>query len=311
MFFFIVYITLILGQICSDYISTVCANSTCLNGGTCYVSGNQKICQCLVYYTGTFCENLINPCDSKILIFSLLKYIFAILGYPCVNGGTCVTTTAMIGRKKRQTTIVAFGFACECLPSYTGTRCESTLTLCSPNPCLHNGTCYQNLAANTIHCLCTANYTGTYCNTTVNATNVCQANPSICLNGGTCVVNATATLGFHCTCPSTATGLYCETIISGCQLTPSPCINGGTCLTTLTGFICWCPEGYTGTYCETPTNPCSSEPCFRNGTCLAYGNNSYVCVCPTGYSGSRCEICNCPCYIYPCMLFDHEIDLYS
>lgn len=72
-------------------------------------------------------------------------------------------------------------------------------------------------------------------------------------------------------------------------------------MATLTGHLCFCPPSFTGSDCSIPTNPCSSQPCFRNGTCLAVGTQSYICVCPTGYLGARCEICNCPCNIYPCM----------
>ncbi len=71
----------------------------------------------------------------------------------------------------------------------------------------------------------------------------------------------------------------------------------------LTGYLCLCPNGFTGSNCGIPTNPCSSRPCFHNGTCLVIGTQSYMCMCPSNYSGSRCEICNCPCNIYPCMSF--------
>ena len=57
---------------------------------------------------------------------------------------------------------------------------------------------------------------------------------------------------------------------------------------------------FTGLNCTMTINPCNSQPCFRNGTCLVTGAQSYMCLCPTGYQGTRCEICDCPCSIYPC-----------
>jgi hypothetical protein len=135
-----------------------------------------------------------------------------------------------IGRKKRQL-ITVVGFICQCTSLYTGTRCESYLSLCGSNPCLHNGTCYQDLILNTIRCVCTSNYTGVYCNTTTNGTNICTANPSICFNGGTCRVNASLSQGFSCACLPTATGYYCEQIINQCSANPTPiCANNGTCV---------------------------------------------------------------------------------
>ncbi|CAF4535527.1 unnamed protein product [Rotaria sp. Silwood1] len=270
------------GPICATYIPLVCGNSTCLNGGTCLVNGNQTICLCPNLFTGIHCESLLNPCDS----------------HPCVNGGTCYTTG--IGRKKRQLT-TAVGYYCQCPSSYTGIRCESYISLCVSNPCQHNGTCYQDLALNTIRCICTPNYTGTFCDTTMNGTNICTANPSICFNGGTCRVNSSLPLGFSCTCTATTTGYYCEQPIDECQMNPTRCLNNGTCVASLTGYICICPNGFTGTNCSIAINPCSSQPCFRNGTCLVIGSQSYTCICPTGYLGTRCEICNCPCQIYPCV----------
>ncbi|CAF4549618.1 unnamed protein product [Rotaria sp. Silwood1] len=270
------------GPICATYIPLVCGNSTCLNGGTCLVNGNQTICLCPNLFTGIHCESLLNPCDS----------------HPCVNGGTCYTTG--IGRKKRQLT-TAVGYYCQCPSSYTGIRCESYISLCVSNPCQHNGTCYQDLALNTIRCICTPNYTGTFCDTTMNGTNICTANPSICFNGGTCRVNSSLPLGFSCTCTATTTGYYCEQPIDECQMNPTRCLNNGTCVASLTGYICICPNGFTGTNCSIAINPCSSQPCFRNGTCLVIGSQLYTCICPTGYLGTRCEICNCPCQIYPCV----------
>jgi hypothetical protein len=132
-----------------------------------------------------------------------------------------------MGRKKRQTSS-SIGFYCQCPALYTGTRCESLVSLCGSNPCQNNGTCYQDFVSNQVRCLCLPNYAGTFCNQTTNATNICTANSMICNNGGTCRVNSASPLGFSCACPATATGTYCEQPLDQCH--PSPCFNNGTCV---------------------------------------------------------------------------------
>jgi hypothetical protein len=64
------------GRICTNYVSVVCGNSTCLNGGTCLFNGNMAICQCPSLFTGTYCGSLINPCDSKI-IYRIFSFFFS------------------------------------------------------------------------------------------------------------------------------------------------------------------------------------------------------------------------------------------
>ena len=208
----------------------VCGNSSCLNGGTCLISGNQTICRCPSIFTGSRCESLISPCDSKMIClinFAFVSSRFIIKGQPCVNGGICNVTAT--GRRKRQT-VTPVGFLCQCPSLYTGTRCESIISLCESSPCQNNGTCYQDLTLNIVYCACTSNYTGIFCNTTANETNICKTNPSICLNGGTCQVNSSSPLEFSCACSPTTTGFYCEQLIDQCQKSPTPCANNGTCV---------------------------------------------------------------------------------
>ena len=38
------------------------------------------------------------------------------------------------------------------------------------------------------------------------------------------------------------------------------------------------------------SQPCDSNPCYNNATCLANGNTSYSCLCLTGYTGFDCSI---------------------
>jgi hypothetical protein len=155
-----------------------------------------------------------------------------IVGQPCVNGGTCQVILA--GRKKRQIQS-GIAFLCQCLNVYTGTRCESFLSLCGSNPCRNNGTCFQDFLSNTIRCVCTPSFTGTFCNATTNLTNICMMNPNSCFNGGTCRVNPFALQGFSCICPPSITGPFCELFIDPCRVSGAPtCANNGTCVRRLT-----------------------------------------------------------------------------
>jgi hypothetical protein len=35
----------------------------------------------------------------------------------------------------------------------------------------------------------------------------------------------------------------------------------------------------------TPYDPCSSNPCFNDGTCSTGYGNSYICFCPISFTG--------------------------
>ncbi len=37
-------------------------------------------------------------------------------------------------------------------------------------------------------------------------------------------------------------------------------------------------------------NPCSSNPCLHNATCLnGFTDKRYICLCQAGYTGENCE----------------------
>ena len=37
-------------------------------------------------------------------------------------------------------------------------------------------------------------------------------------------------------------------------------------------------------------DPCSSDPCVNNGTCVDNGDNTFKCMCPPGVTGDRCQV---------------------
>lgn len=65
----------------------------------------------------------------------------------CSNEGTCMNTVD--------------SFVCECLPGFTGSRCEVDLCAVS-SPCLNNGVCYVEVGGS-LQCNCSAPFTGPTC----------------------------------------------------------------------------------------------------------------------------------------------------
>ncbi|CAF4491525.1 unnamed protein product, partial [Rotaria magnacalcarata] len=106
-------------------------------------------------------------------------------------------------------------------------------------------------SGNTFVCACPFGYSGGRCEEqTLTPNRICDRNPTLCKQGGTCISNSTH---FQCVCRPGTEGEYCEknTTIS-CYPT-NPCFNGGTCY--FNGFenVCSCLSGYTGKRCEEQT----------------------------------------------------------
>ena len=92
------------------YVGVDCAHhvcdadiSPCLNGGTCYVQGDEAKCYCTSAYAGDHCER--DKCFDII----------------CLNQGSCENGT------------------CICRPGYTGAFCD--LDLCLLTTCLNGASC--------------------------------------------------------------------------------------------------------------------------------------------------------------------------
>ncbi|XP_072047766.1 versican core protein-like isoform X4 [Amphiura filiformis] len=104
----------------------------------------------------------------------------------CLNGGQCVDGVN--------------GYECQCLPGWTGQKCEKDVNECTSTPCLNGGQCVDGV--NEYECQCLPGWSGRICQTDINE---CASGP--CMNGGTCVdvIN-----GYVCQCTSGYKGVYCE-----------------------------------------------------------------------------------------------------
>jgi hypothetical protein len=278
-----------------------CASSPCLNSGTCVDRFRNFTCTCAAGFTGPTCAVNVDDC----LAFGLRN--FSSTGRfeePCVNGGTCVDG---IGN-----------FTCNCLPGFTGARCERTEV---PTDCVacFQGQSYQAEACSsqpTRKCLpCTSCSTGAYQQTVCSLAggNTRCAPLTTCVAGQTYQQAApTATTDRVCSpcavCNSTqiqqsactvAANTVCRT-----RTCDRVCVNGGSCvLSPTTGAaVCVCPEGFAGPTCALPS--CSADPCRVQQAqaigCLPHPTQGYQCLCPPGWTGTGCTTRESACRSNPC-----------
>ncbi|XP_072517038.1 protein crumbs homolog 1 [Salminus brasiliensis] len=138
----------------------VCAQHRCANGGTCLHGIGKYACLCADNFTGPYCTDRVEEIPWYIVVKSIApKLPVSICGdetqnYTCFNGGNCSEAA----------------FTCDCLPGFTGHRCEQELDECKSNPCLNGGYC-RNLV-NKFHCVCELSYAGDICQIDLNADSV-------------------------------------------------------------------------------------------------------------------------------------------
>ena len=273
------------GEYCAIY--DACYNITCMNDGTCKNIDNVGVCQCVAGYTGSRCEQQIDPCDSG----------------PCLNHGNCTATDP-------------FHFVCKCPMFFTGSLCENYTNPCTSNTCSNNGTCVP-LSEETFSCTCAVGYSGQDCSTPINP---CLSQP--CLNGGSCVDEDP--FNFTCDCPPGYTGERCQIVMNPCD--SDPCQNNGTCAATsafnftcscgvhfsgtlcedvirdprsnspcLNGGLyndnttCTCTTGFTGRYCEQILSACEPNPCGEGNCSINSTSGDIICSCPSHRTGVRCN----------------------
>ncbi|KAM3845339.1 prolow-density lipoprotein receptor-related protein 1 [Vipera latastei] len=118
----------------------------------------------------------------------------------------------------------------------------------------------------------------------VPATDTCDL---VCLNGGSCFLNARKQP--KCRCQPRYTGDKCQQdqCFGYCQ-------NGGTCAASLSGMpTCRCPNGFTGSQCNKPV---CMDYCLNNGSCTVNQGNQPNCRCPESYVGDKCQFRLCSNY---------------
>ncbi|XP_021706793.1 protein crumbs isoform X1 [Aedes aegypti] len=232
-----------------------CSHDPCMQHGTCISRSDGYECHCTARFKGKNCEvDTGPPCQS----------------YPCQHGATCTEDSKG-------------DYKCTCAPGYTGTLCETELSvhpLCEKNPCINNGTCRVPPGTNSYECQCLTGFIGTRCEI-----NWDDCKPNLCLNGGRCVDGVDA---FTCDCTGTGYGgTLCQNNIDECLV--NPCQNGGTCFDTYGSYLCECATGFTGANCQLSFNECKSQPCQHGGTCIDT-QDGFECRCPPGYAGLYCEL---------------------
>ncbi|XP_030640189.1 protein crumbs homolog 1 [Chanos chanos] len=147
------------GTNCEVEVDT-CHNHKCVNGGTCLRGINQYSCLCAENFTGPYCNNEIEEIPWYITVKDVVpKLPVSVCGdehhsYTCFNGGNCTETD----------------LTCNCMPGFTGHRCEQDVDECKSNPCLNGGYC-RNMV-NKFHCVCDMSYAGETCQIDLNAESV-------------------------------------------------------------------------------------------------------------------------------------------
>jgi uncharacterized membrane protein len=157
-----------------------CADSPCLNDGTCTDTAEGYECDCPTGFTGAQCATLEGGCDPN----------------PCENGGSCVES--------------GDGFSCDCPGGFSGELCERPVDGCEDDPCLFGGTCTD--LDDGYECDCPTGLTGTNC-----GTNVDECDGNACQNGAMCVDDLGA---YTCECLPGYSGDLCETNIDECTPDP-------------------------------------------------------------------------------------------
>ncbi|XP_067287513.1 low-density lipoprotein receptor-related protein 1 isoform X2 [Pseudorasbora parva] len=106
----------------------------------------------------------------------------------------------------------------------------------------------------------------------------------LCLNGGTCVLNARKQP--KCRCQPNYGGDRCE--LNQCR---DYCKNGGTCTASPTGApTCRCLAGFTGPNCNQRT--CENY-CKNGGNCTVNRGNQPTCSCVADFLGDQCQYRTC------------------
>lgn len=126
-------------------------------------------------------------------------------------------------------------FSCQCMPGYTGLRCETNIDDCETNKCKNNATCVDLIEG--YQCKCQGGYMGQYTITdykeTIRILNFCVYD----------------------------TGQFCETKIPFCTKEYNPCKNNANCVDHDSYYTCECLPGFKGENCTINIDDCENHMC--------------------------------------------------
>lgn len=117
---------------CQRSIVDGCAQTTCLNGGTCIDDLNGLHCNCTDQWIGEYCEINVDDC----------------VGVKCSAGKVCVD--------------LINDYECRCPPGLSGDNCTIELDPCAKEPCLYGATCKVDENTLEFICICQPGYTGMF-----------------------------------------------------------------------------------------------------------------------------------------------------
>uniref|UniRef100_A0A3B3Y8A4 EGF-like domain-containing protein n=1 Tax=Poecilia mexicana TaxID=48701 RepID=A0A3B3Y8A4_9TELE len=163
----------------------------CKNAGHCVNVGNSHQCKCQSGYTGSYCEEMVdecqsNPCRNGATCFQGVNCEYDVdecHSKPCLNGGRCInlinrfTCICPPGTHGRSKPLNCFRsprcrnggqcvdgvgrYTCSCPPGFVGEHCEGDVNECQSGPCSAAGSLDCIELVNDYQCLCRLGYTGT------------------------------------------------------------------------------------------------------------------------------------------------------
>uniref|UniRef100_A0A8D3A0F8 Uncharacterized protein n=1 Tax=Scophthalmus maximus TaxID=52904 RepID=A0A8D3A0F8_SCOMX len=252
-----------------------CDSSPCQHNGTCSDLLGRYECQCSTGFLGENCEVDVDACALPNNTCPLNTQCLDLPGglehtcrvpcpqnlQPCANGGRCVLNEAG-------------GYACICMPGWSGHNCHINVNDCVQHWCQNGATCHN------FTCRCMLGFEGSLCEL---ETNECSGFP--CARGATCVDHIS---DYQCHCPPGFEGAFCEVNLNECE--SNPCQNSGICVDGTDDYQCLCSEGFEGLNCEINYDECVHGYCANNSTCIDLIAD-YECICPPGF---MC-VCVCVC----------------